>query len=98
MIFGLCEEEGEKLDSKVYELFEELEEKPKLTASRVGMGSGVGGSKIRPVKVVLARADTAKQILAKTYWLPIMNKANTNKRLDVPDVRSGRFPFRDAQN
>ena len=40
MIFGLQEDKGEKLESKINGVFQELGEKPKLTASRVGRTAG----------------------------------------------------------
>ena len=64
MIFGLCEDEDEQLETKISGLFQELGEKPKLTASRVGRNAGA--DKCRPVKVVLTSASSANQILTKS--------------------------------
>ncbi len=67
MVFGLCEEEEEQLETKVGGLFLELGEKPKLTASRVGRKAGA--DKCRPVKVVLSSANNVNQILMKSGTL-----------------------------
>ncbi len=64
MIFGLCEEENEQLEYKVSGLFQELGEKPKLTASRVGRSAGA--EQCRPVKVVLTNSNNVYQILVKS--------------------------------
>ena len=67
MIFGLKEEEGEKLREKVAELFESVGEKPKFEAKRVG---GVKqGTSTRPVKVVLRNNVAARQIVGKANKL-----------------------------
>ena len=67
MVFGLCEEEKEQLETKVSGLFQELGEKQKLTASRVGRKAGA--DKCRPVKVVLTSANNVNQILMKSGTL-----------------------------
>ena len=36
---GLAEEDGESVEEKIVEMFAELDEKPKVTACRIGMRS-----------------------------------------------------------
>ncbi len=64
MIFGLSEEDGEQLESKVDKVFQELGEKPKVTVSRVGRCTGA--EKSRPVKVVFTNSNSVYQILVKS--------------------------------
>lgn len=67
MVFGLAEEEGEQIDEKIRGLFQELGEKPRVTASRVGRkSSGTANTECRPVKVTLASSTSVSQILTKT--------------------------------
>ena len=47
VVFGLSEDKSEDLDSKLVELFEEIEEKPSFEAARIGM---VSTEKNRPVR------------------------------------------------
>ena len=68
IVFGLDEVENENLDSRVGELLQELGEKPRLTASRVGKIVD-GAEKCRPVKVVLTSSNIVKQILSKSGML-----------------------------
>ncbi len=65
MIFGLGEEDNEQLENKVNEIFQELDEKPKETVSRVGR-SAAGAKKCRPVKVLLSSSNIAYQVLMKS--------------------------------
>ncbi len=67
MIFGLQEDDDEKLENKVNEIFQELGEKPKHTASRVGRNADT--DICRPVKVVLTSSNHANQILMKSGTL-----------------------------
>ena len=63
MIFGLPEEENEKLNEKVTDVLETIREKPRLDACRLGKRS-VGG-KGRPDKVTLSNSAIVNQILLK---------------------------------
>ena len=72
VIFGLNEEEGEKVGEKVSELFAALGEKPKFEAKRVGgVKQGTAG---RPVKVVLRNNMIARQIVGKASNLREVEK------------------------
>lgn len=62
MMFGLPEEVNEQLCDKVSEVFQELGEKPRLEASRLGTPSS---GKVRPVKINVTSAATVHQILIK---------------------------------
>ena len=64
MIFGLCEEDDEQLESKVDQVFQELGEKPKVAVSRVGRCTVA--EKCRPVKVELKNSNSVYQILVKS--------------------------------
>ena len=63
MIFGLPEEEEEKLNDKVIDVLEKIGERPRLDACRLGKKK-VGG-KGRPVKVTLSNSAFISQILRK---------------------------------
>ncbi len=63
MVFGLKEEENEELQKKIGEVFESLDEKPRIEASRLGKKSGTG---VRPVKVRLSTSSAVQQILQKS--------------------------------
>ena len=76
MVFGLPEEEDEVLSSKVGEVFEELGEKPRIEASRLGM-QNKDKTKVRPVKVTLSSSVAANQILAKARRLRLSTKHNS---------------------
>ena len=66
MVFGLSEEGGEDLEKKVVEIFDELEEKPRIIdASRLGKPSDTD----RPVKVVLASPEAAASLNRRNYKL-----------------------------
>ena len=70
MIFGLPEAEEENLDSAVGEILQELGEKPKVEASRLGtQPNSTAASRPRPVKLTLSSAVAASQILAKARRL-----------------------------
>ena len=60
MVFGLSEEDGEELSSKVEQVFQSLGEKPCFEAARLGKKSN---STVRPVKVNLRSSATVQQIL-----------------------------------
>ena len=58
----------EQLRDKVSAVFQEFGEKPRLEASRLGEKKE-NSTRVRPVRVTLYNAATAKQILAKTKTL-----------------------------
>jgi hypothetical protein len=63
LVFGLKEEDGENVEEKITEVLQEVGEKPRLEATRLGRrGSGPGNS-CRPVKVTVASSTTVRQIL-----------------------------------
>ena len=66
MVFGLVEEEKEDTVRKLGDVFEELGEKPRVEACRVG--APVAG-KVRAVKVTLGNAALVQQVLAKSKRL-----------------------------
>ena len=68
VIFGLVEEEGEKVGEKISELFRSLGEKPKFEAKRVGVVTS-GQTSVRPVKVVMRSGVIARQIIGKAAKL-----------------------------
>ena len=59
MVFGLVEEKEEDIFSKVRDVFEELGEKPRLEACRVGAEAT---GKVRAVKVTLGNAAVVQQV------------------------------------
>ena len=78
IIFGLKENDREKLDIKVADLFTDLNEKPRVSASRIGIKGNdtdkPSGSACRPVKVKLASSTAAHQILQKARDLRNIEK------------------------
>ncbi len=68
LVFGLAEEEGEKIEDKISDLFSELGEKPRVAASRLGKTGPRSSTpnKPRPVKVSLSSTTAVQQILSKT--------------------------------
>ena len=68
MVFNLEEEKEEELISKVEEVLQELGEKPRIEASRLGTPTK-DQSKARPVKVTLSSSVAVSQILAKARRL-----------------------------
>ena len=66
VVFGLKEDEGEKVGEKVSGLFQELGVKPRFEAKRVGV---VKTGVCRPVRVVLRTRVIAKQVLSKAAKL-----------------------------
>ncbi len=67
MLFGLPEEDEEKLVTRVSDIFEMLGEKPRIEASRIGASA----CKVRPrlVKFTLANSTTIRQILSRAKEL-----------------------------
>ena len=66
MVFGLVEEKEKDIVSKLGDVFEELEEKPRVEACRDG--PAVTG-KVRAVKVTLGNAALVQKVLAKSRRL-----------------------------
>ena len=62
MVFGLPEQDDEDVCDSVMKVMEELSEKPRLEAVRLGKK----GSQIRPIKVTFTSAAIVQQILAKS--------------------------------
>jgi hypothetical protein len=67
MVFGLSEKDDEDICDSVGKVFEQLEEKPRLEARRLGIKRT--NSTPRPVKVTLSSAATVQQILGKSMKL-----------------------------
>ena len=70
VVFGLVEEEKEQLENIVGELLSDLGEKPRVSATRIGVKSNESRSKpvCRPVKLSLSNSSTAHQILLKAPY------------------------------
>ena len=68
MVFGLPEEGDEQLHDTVSAVFQEIGEKPRMEASRLGEKKD-NAARSRPVRVTLFNAATTKLILAKTKAL-----------------------------
>ena len=73
VVYGLKEEEGEQLSALVSEVLEELDEKPRFEACRVGR-KAASSPAIRPVKITLPSSTAAHQILMKTGRLRLVEK------------------------
>lgn len=67
MVFGLPEEDDEQLNAKISEVFQEIGEKPRIEASR--LGKECKQRKVRPVKVTLTSSAIVNQILVKARKL-----------------------------
>ena len=66
-IYGLEEDNEEQIFDTVSSLFEELGEKPRVDACRIGKSGNVAVP--RPVKVVLTSSTVVRQILVKAKGL-----------------------------
>ena len=64
MMFGVTEEGGEILESKVLDILEQVDEKPRVAECR-RMGEAKS-EVVRPIKVVFYSADTAQRVLRKS--------------------------------
>ena len=85
MVFGLPEESGEgeqQLSVKVNGLFEEIGEKPRNDAMRIGKSCSER-SRVRPVKITVGSSIVAQQILAKAKRLA--QSQNYSKVFICPD-------------
>ena len=60
LIFGLKEDTGEKLNDKICEVFEQMAEKPRFEAVRIG---NISDEKPRDVKIQFGNFSTIHQIL-----------------------------------
>ncbi len=75
MIFGLDEEESEQLHDRVTEIFEQLGEKPRHEAIRMGLRRDKKTS--RPIKVTMSNSVSVQQILQKAKSLGASVKFKT---------------------
>jgi hypothetical protein len=70
MVFGLAENNKENLSDKISAVFQDIGEKPRFEACRLGAtSSGDDKKKIRPVKVTVSSSMIASQILSKSRKL-----------------------------
>ena len=76
IVFGLPEGDGEELETKVSEIFEEIGQKPKLEAQRIGKKK-TDGATTRPVKVCVSSSLIVQQILANARNLRQSRKFKT---------------------
>ena len=74
MVFGLKEETGENVKSRITAMFSEISQKPTFEAARVGKETK---DKIRPIKVSLRNSSTVHQILVKAKELKSSNHHRT---------------------
>ena len=75
VVFGLDESDTEQIDSQVRDLFFQLGEKPRVSASRIGTRkTDTTRNHSRPVKVSLASSTAVRQILAKSRQLKLLDK------------------------
>ena len=63
MVFGLPEEDDEKICERISSVFEAIGEKPRFEACRLGKQKSSDQDKVRPVKVTFSSATTVYQIL-----------------------------------
>ena len=76
MLFGLPEEDNEQLCAKVSEVFEHLDAKPRVEASRLGIKKSKSAA-VRPVKVTLSSSTIVQHILVKSRNLRLSEKYKT---------------------
>ena len=76
IVFGLPEGDGEELETKVSEIFEEIGQKPKLEAQRIGKKK-TDSATTRPVKVCVSSSLIVQQILANARNLRQSTKFKT---------------------
>ena len=82
VVFGLTEEKSEVLDSKITDLFNDIEEKPSFEAVRIGEQSEETN---RPVKIRLRNSETVHRILHKANNL---RKSATHRTVYIQPDRS----------
>ena len=73
IVFGLAETDKEQIDDKVADLFGELGEKTRLSASRIG-ATRSDTTHCRPIKCTLTSSTVVRQILSKSRQLKLMDK------------------------
>ena len=67
IVFGVKEEDEEKLETKISDIFQQVSEKPRVSeVSRIGR---VAEGKDRPVKVTLSSSDAVFSVLSKAGQL-----------------------------
>ena len=74
MVFGLPESGDESLFEKISEVFQQLQEKPRYEATRLGK---IKSETVRPVKVILSSTTATEQILSKSRKLRESDKHKT---------------------
>ena len=82
IVFGLTEEKSEVLDSKITDLFNDIEEKPSFEAVRIGEQSDETN---RPVKIRLRNSETVHRLLQKAKNL---RKSATYRTVYIQPDRS----------
>ena len=82
MVFGLPEQEDDQLESALSEVFEQLGEKPKFEAARLGKHKD---SVVRPVRVTMSSSHTAQRILGNSKNLRHFEK---HKRVFIAPDRT----------
>ena len=84
MLFGLAESPNEKLSDRVSEVFQDVGEKPRFEACRLGKSSSSDDTKkVRPVRVTLSSSTIASHILSKSRKLK--NTVNHQTVFICPD-------------
>ena len=73
MIFGLAETENEQISNKVADLFDEIGENTRVSASRVGVKKSGSTPGHRPVKCTLTSSTAVHQILLKSRQLKLLD-------------------------
>ena len=73
MIFGLAETENEQISNKVADLFDELGENTRVSASRVGVKKSGSTPGHRPVKCTLTSSTAVHQILLESRQLKLLD-------------------------
>ena len=73
MIFGLAETENEQISNKVADLFDEIGENTRVSASRVGVKKSGSTPGHRPVKCTLTNSTAVHQILLKSRQLKLLD-------------------------
>ena len=69
LVFGIAEEDGESVQTKISELLEQLDEKPKIMDSKRIGKCAAGSTPTRPVKFRVNSSETVFQILKKAKRL-----------------------------
>ena len=69
LVFGIAEEDGESVQTKISELLEQLDEKPKIMDSKWIGKYAAGSTPTRPVKFRVNSSEIVFQILKKAKRL-----------------------------